>query len=78
MVPSRLGSLGLPALSEGAQVRSSGASVTVHTESPTADAHVLTGWALDNGGQLEELQVSQPSLEDTYLDILGATGAEAA
>ncbi len=78
VVSHELSSASLPALSAGAVVQRSGASVTVHTESATSDTHVLTGWALDHGERLDELQVNQPSLEDTYLDILGATEPEAA
>jgi ABC-2 type transport system ATP-binding protein len=33
--------------------------------------HQLTGWALDNGVGLEGLVASRPSLEDTYLRLVG-------
>jgi ABC-2 type transport system ATP-binding protein len=33
--------------------------------------HQLTGWALDNGVELEGLVASRPSLEDTYLRLVG-------
>jgi ABC-2 type transport system ATP-binding protein len=35
--------------------------------------HQLTGWALDNGVELEGLVASRPSLEDTYLALIGGT-----
>ncbi|MGD1033781.1 MAG: ABC transporter ATP-binding protein [Candidatus Dormibacteria bacterium] len=31
--------------------------------------HLLTGWAIDHGFPLDELQVTRPSLEDTYLSL---------
>jgi ABC-2 type transport system ATP-binding protein len=40
--------------------------------------HQLTGWALDHGVELEGLVASRPSLEDTYLSLVGgAASAEA-
>jgi hypothetical protein len=33
--------------------------------------HQLTGWAMENGVELERLQVSRPSLEDVYLELTG-------
>jgi len=33
--------------------------------------HVLTGWALERGVELEGLTVSRPSLEDVYLEMVG-------
>ncbi len=35
----------------------------------TADVHQLSGWALDRGVELEALEVSQPTLEDVYLQL---------
>jgi ABC-2 type transport system ATP-binding protein len=35
--------------------------------------HQLTGWALDKGVELEGLVASRPSLEDTYLALVGGT-----
>jgi ABC-2 type transport system ATP-binding protein len=35
----------------------------------TAALHRLTGWALDNGVDLDGLSVSRPSLEDVYLQL---------
>ena len=36
---------------------------------PTALLHELTSTALARGERLEELSVSQPSLEDVYLEL---------
>jgi len=41
------------------------------TDQPTKVAHELTGWALDNGVDLDVFEVSRPSLEDVYLDLTG-------
>jgi len=35
----------------------------------TADLHELSGWALDLGLELDELEVSRPTLEDVYLQL---------
>jgi ABC-2 type transport system ATP-binding protein len=38
---------------------------------PTETLHVLTTWALAHGMELEGLEVTRPSLEDTYLALAG-------
>jgi ABC-2 type transport system ATP-binding protein len=45
--------------------------VELETENPTRALHQLTGWAVENGVELERLQVSRPSLEDVYLELTG-------
>jgi ABC-2 type transport system ATP-binding protein len=40
--------------------------------------HELTGWALQHGVVLEGLVASRPSLEDTYLSLVGGATAETA
>jgi ABC-2 type transport system ATP-binding protein len=45
--------------------------VEFEAESPTPALHQLTGWAMENGVELERLQVSRPSLEDVYLELTG-------
>jgi ABC-2 type transport system ATP-binding protein len=45
--------------------------VEFETDSPTRALHELTGWAMENGVELERLQVSRPSLEDVYLELTG-------
>ncbi|MHB8438447.1 MAG: ABC transporter ATP-binding protein [Acidimicrobiales bacterium] len=37
----------------------------------TAALHQLTGWAIDGGFELTELEVLRPSLEDVYLQLTG-------
>ncbi|MBI2168845.1 MAG: ABC transporter ATP-binding protein [Actinobacteria bacterium] len=50
-------------------------TVEIRTTTPTATLHELSGWALSEGAELEGLTVSQPSLEDVYLDLTGAAPA---
>ncbi len=50
--------------------------LVLSTESPTADLHKLTGWALDGGFTLDHLEVAQPSLEDVYLELIGGEDEE--
>jgi ABC-2 type transport system ATP-binding protein len=38
----------------------------------TKTVHDLTGWALDHGVALESLEITQPTLEDVYLQLTGA------
>ncbi|MDP9494370.1 MAG: ABC transporter ATP-binding protein [Actinomycetota bacterium] len=45
-------------------------SVTISTHEPTSELHRLTGLALDNHIDLEALEVSRPSLEDAYLELI--------
>lgn len=42
------------------------------TDDPTALLHRLTGEALARGERLEALEVVRPSLEETYLELVGA------
>jgi ABC-2 type transport system ATP-binding protein len=45
--------------------------VTISTQQPTADLHRITGLALDNQIDLEGLELTRPSLEDAYLELIG-------
>ncbi len=40
--------------------------------------HALTTWALERGVDLEGLTLARPSLEDVYLDLVGAGRSEPA
>ena len=46
-----------------------GDRVVVLTTEPVAAAHQLTGWALEHGVELERFSVTQPTLEDIYLEL---------
>ena len=41
----------------------------------TRTLHQLTGWAIDEGIDLEGLEVIRPSLEEVYLELTGSAGA---
>ncbi len=45
---------------------------TIMTGMPTSSLHRLTGWALESGIELEELAVSTPTLEDVFIELVGA------
>ena len=44
--------------------------VTYASNDATKDLHRLTAWAVERGIELEQLEVTRPSLEDTYLEII--------
>jgi ABC-2 type transport system ATP-binding protein len=44
----------------------------VRVEDPTPALHELTGWALEHHARLDLLEVSQPTLEDVYLELTDA------
>ena len=46
--------------------------VRLRTTEPTRALHVLTGWALSRGEELDALTVTRPSLEDVYLQLTAA------
>ena len=55
-----------------------GAGFTVLTSADLVrDLHRLTGWALENGMDLDGLEVTRPSLEDVYLSLTSAGEAKA-
>jgi ABC-2 type transport system ATP-binding protein len=43
----------------------------VRTDDPTKTAHDLTAWALERGLAYDVLEVTQPSLEDVYIELTG-------
>ena len=45
----------------------------VVTSEPVRAVHMLTGWALEHDVDLGRLSVSQPTLEDIYLELTGET-----
>ncbi|NNE73367.1 MAG: ABC transporter ATP-binding protein [Acidimicrobiales bacterium] len=55
----------------GDRVRRTGQRIEVETESPTADLALITTAAANQNIELPALQVSRPSLEDVYLELLG-------
>ena len=64
----------LPRTEEEPEVE--GETVSYQTDRPTALLHALTGWAAGREMELDGLEVTRPSLEDVYLDIVGDSEAE--
>ena len=65
----------LPELGEAVQL--AGSVATVFTSQPTAVVAALARWAEAAGGtELPGLQVTRPSLEDIYLDMVAAADGE--
>ncbi len=64
----------LPAL--GDAVRSAGSMIEVSTARATADVATLAGWAAGRGLELADLTLARPSLEQVYLDLVGADNAQ--
>ena len=53
-----------------------GDRVTLETREPVRATHALTGWALERGISLGHFSVTQPTLEDIYLELTaGVAGA---
>ncbi len=48
-----------------------GERITYATDRPTAVLAALTGWATARGLELTALEVSRPTLEDVYLELVG-------
>ena len=57
------------------QTVGSDGSLTVQAEDVTKVAHEITGWAVDHGISFERFEVSQPSLEDVYLELTDGQGS---
>ena len=52
--------------------RVDGPTIEVTAESPTRTLHQLTGWAIDNGIELDGLRVARATLEDVYLQLIAS------
>jgi ABC-2 type transport system ATP-binding protein len=48
--------------------------VTIETDAVAETLHTLTGWALEQGVDLDGLTVTRPSLEDVYLTLVADDG----
>ena len=66
----------LPPETLGAEPADDEGSYVIATNAPTAVLHQLTGWALEQGVELEELSVSRPSLEDLFIELVGSPGQD--
>jgi ABC-2 type transport system ATP-binding protein len=56
----------------GTSVRADGPQITARTTTPTVTLATLTTWAADRDVELESLRLERPTLEDVYLDLVGA------
>jgi ABC-2 type transport system ATP-binding protein len=56
--------------------RLDGEEMVITCTDPTRVLHTLTGWAIDRGVALDTVKVSRPSLEDIYLSLTEAGGAD--
>ncbi len=54
------------------EVQKEGGSVVVETDAPLKALHAITGWAIANTVNIENLEVKNPSLEDVYLELTNA------
>lgn len=61
----------LPSIGEN--VRVAGTIVEVRTRQATRDVNAITEWAIGSDIELEGLTLARPSLEDVYLDLIGAS-----
>jgi ABC-2 type transport system ATP-binding protein len=59
----------LPAAFAGRAEHESAGRVLLPSTRVAADLHVLSAWALDRGLELDDLEVSRPTLEDVYLKL---------
>ena len=62
---------GAPAPPEQGQVALPDGSFELRTDDATRSAHQLTGWAIEHGFSFDVFEVTQPSLEDVYIDLTG-------
>ena len=68
--------IGVPPDDLGAESAGADGAYTITTGTPTEALHHLTGWAMDQGIELEGLSVSTPTLEDVFIDLVGAPDRE--
>ncbi|HEX6845096.1 MAG TPA: ABC transporter ATP-binding protein [Actinomycetota bacterium] len=68
---------GTPALPAWGQEELADGSFLLRAEDATKMAHEVAGWALERGFSFELFEVTQPTLEDVYLDLTGGEEPEA-
>ena len=67
---------GEPPAGLGAEPTDRTGGYAVTTDTPTQTLHGLTGWAVEQGVELAELSVSQPTLEDLFVELADRGGAD--
>ncbi len=60
----------------GAELTRAGERVVVRAPEVVATTAQLTAWAVENGVELGTFSVTQPTLEDIYLELTGESGAD--
>jgi ABC-2 type transport system ATP-binding protein len=65
----------LPASLAAGPADPSGETILLHADDPVPLLNSLTGWALEHGVKLEGLEVTRPSLEETYLALIAGDDA---
>ena len=62
---------GAPTPPAWGQVPTGDGGFVIEAEDATRVVHEVTGWAIEHDVALEMLEVTQPSLEDVYLELTG-------
>ncbi len=57
------------------EMQTVGGLIEVRTATPTSDLQRLTTWALEREVELAALQLQRPTLEETYLQLIGTREA---
>ena len=65
----------LPALLAAHIADSAADTILLHADDPVPLLNSLTGWALEHDVKLEGLEVTRPSLEETYLALIAGDNA---
>jgi ABC-2 type transport system ATP-binding protein len=68
-LPHGTGLADIPAVIAGTAEQQAGGRVLFASTSVAADLHALSGWALERGLELDDLEVRRPTLEDVYLQL---------
>ncbi len=71
--PARITFRLTPGDSDRLGLKSDGDRVSISTATPTEELFRLTGIAVAAGIELTDLEVSRPTLEETYLELVGGT-----
>jgi ABC-2 type transport system ATP-binding protein len=68
-LPPGIGAADLPRILAERTHEHPGGRLVLPSASVTADLHELSGWALERGLELDDLEVARPTLEDVYLQL---------
>ncbi len=68
-LPSGVGAYDLPGPLAERVTEAPGRRMIVPSDRVAGDLHVLSGWALERGLELDDLEVRRPTLEDVYLTL---------